>query len=64
MRNPEWLEIKMKRERRLSKAKSGRSSSAGSIGSRSIGEESVFLSADELKSLLKSGKSQNIFYLH
>lgn len=57
MRNPEWLEIKMKRERRLSKAKSGRSSSAGSIGSRSIGEESVFLSADELKSLLKSGKS-------
>lgn len=59
MRNPEWLEIKQKRERRLSKSRrsSRRSSSAGSISSRSIGDESVYLGAEELKSLLQSGQS-------
>ncbi|XP_049871892.1 uncharacterized protein LOC126370850 [Pectinophora gossypiella] len=57
MRNPEWLEIKQKTERRLSKSRSRRSSSAGSVSSRSIGGESVFISPEELKSLLKSGKS-------
>ncbi|GBP60080.1 Monocarboxylate transporter 12 [Eumeta japonica] len=55
MREPEWLKIKQKRERLLSRSR--RSSSAGSISSRSIGGESVFLSPEELKSLLKSGKS-------
>lgn len=57
MRNPEWLEIKQKRERRLSKTRTRKSSIAGSVSSRSIGGDSVFLSAEELKSLLKSGKS-------
>ncbi|XP_059062061.1 monocarboxylate transporter 9-like [Achroia grisella] len=57
MRNPEWLEIKQKRERRLSKSRSRRSSSAGSISSKSLGGESVYLDAEELKSLLSSGKS-------
>ncbi|XP_075979575.1 monocarboxylate transporter 9-like [Anticarsia gemmatalis] len=57
MKDPEWLEIKQKRERKLSKARSRRSSSAGSVSSRSIGGESAYLDAEELKSLLKSGKS-------
>ncbi|KAG6452063.1 hypothetical protein O3G_MSEX007461 [Manduca sexta] len=57
MRNPEWLEIKQKRQRRLSKARSRKSSSAGSISSRSLGGESEYLDAEELKSLLQSGKS-------
>lgn len=57
MRDPEWLAIKQKRERKLSKGRSRKSSIAGSISSRSIGGDSVFLSQDELKSLLKSGKS-------
>ncbi|KAJ0175324.1 hypothetical protein K1T71_009465 [Dendrolimus kikuchii] len=59
MRNPDWLKIKQKRERRLSKSKrsSRRSSSAGSISSRSVGGESVYLGAEELKSLLESGQS-------
>lgn len=55
MRTPEWLEIKQKRERLLSRSR--RSSSAGSLSSRSLGGESLFLTGDELKSLLKSGKS-------
>lgn len=57
MRNPEWLKIKQKRERKLSKNRSRRSSSVGSSSSRSLGGESVYLDAEELKSLLKSGKS-------
>lgn len=58
MRNPEWLEVKERKERKLlKKARSRRTSSAGSTSSRSIGGESVFLTAEELKSLLKSGKS-------
>ncbi|CAH0757909.1 unnamed protein product [Diatraea saccharalis] len=63
MRTPEWLEIKQKRERRLSRSR--RSSSAGSVSSysKSIGGESVYFTADELKSLLKSGKSPE-YILH
>ncbi|KAJ2938478.1 hypothetical protein O0L34_g12923 [Tuta absoluta] len=57
MRNPEWLKIKQKKERALSRRSSRRSSSVNSLASRSIGEESVFLSPEELKSLLTSGKS-------
>ncbi|CAH0587868.1 unnamed protein product [Chrysodeixis includens] len=57
MKNPEWLEIKQKRERKLSKARSRKSSSAGSVSSRSIGGESAYLDSDELKTLLQSGKS-------
>lgn len=55
MRTPEWLEIKQKRERSLSRSR--RSSSAGSISSRSVGGESLYLSTEELQALLKSGKS-------
>lgn len=58
MRNPEWLEVKERKERKLlKKSRSRRTSSAGSTSSRSIGGESVFLTAEELKTLLKSGKS-------
>lgn len=57
MKNPEWLEIKQKRERKLSKARSRRSSSAGSVSSRSSGGESAYLDSEELKTLLESGKS-------
>lgn len=57
MKDPEWLEIKQRRERRLSKSRSRRSSSVGSVSSRSVGAESAYLDAEELKCLLKSGKS-------
>lgn len=57
MRNPEWLKIKQKRQRSLSKARSRKSSSAGSVSSRSLAGESVYLSEEELKALLKSGQS-------
>ncbi|XP_047996307.1 uncharacterized protein LOC125234149 [Leguminivora glycinivorella] len=58
MRNPEWLKIKMKRERKerkLARSKSGRSSSNSSVGS--VGGESVFITAEEIRDLMKSGKS-------
>lgn len=54
MKDPEWLQIK---QRRLKKSRSRRSSSAGSVSSKSIGAESAYLDAEELKSLLKSGKN-------
>lgn len=57
MRDPEWLTIKQVRERRLPKSRSGRSSSIGSMSSRSLGGESLFLTPEELKALLKSGQS-------
>ncbi|XP_014363253.2 monocarboxylate transporter 14 [Papilio machaon] len=57
MRDPEWLTIKQERERRLSKPRSGRSPSVGSMSSRSIGGESLFLTPEEIKDLLKSGQS-------
>lgn len=57
MRNPEWLEIKQRRERRVAKARSKKSSSVASLSSRSFGEDSEYLGAEELKSLLQSGQS-------
>ncbi|KPJ11474.1 Monocarboxylate transporter 12 [Papilio machaon] len=57
MRDPEWLTIKQERARRLSKPRSGRSPSVGSMSSRSIGGESLFLTPEEIKDLLKSGQS-------
>ncbi|XP_013140344.1 PREDICTED: monocarboxylate transporter 14-like [Papilio polytes] len=62
MRDPEWLTIKQVRERRLSKSRSGRSSSIGSMSSRSLGGESLFLTPEELKALLKSGQSPDYTY--
>lgn len=55
MRDPDWLRIKQEKERKHSRSR--RSSIAGSLSSRSVGAESEILSAEELKSLLKSGKS-------
>lgn len=59
MRDPEWLSIKQKRERRLSRSRtrSRVSSTTGSVSSRSLGGESLFMSAEELKTLLRSGQS-------
>ncbi|KOB69810.1 Uncharacterized protein OBRU01_16301 [Operophtera brumata] len=57
MRNPEWLDIKQKRDRSLSRGRSKGSSRSGSVSSRSIGGDSTYLGAEELKSLLESGKS-------
>lgn len=57
MRNPEWLNIKQKRERSLSRTRSKRSSRSGSVSSRSVDGESTYLAAEELKSLLESGQS-------
>lgn len=56
MRNPEWLEIKQKKLKTLAKLRSKKSSSASSLSSRSI-SDSVYLDEEELKSLLKCGKS-------
>ncbi|XP_041980699.1 monocarboxylate transporter 14-like [Aricia agestis] len=55
MRDPDWLIVKEKRERKREKARSRKSSSAGSISSRSM--DSVYLTAEELNDLLKSGRS-------
>ncbi|GBP60076.1 Monocarboxylate transporter 12 [Eumeta japonica] len=55
MREPEWLKIKHEREK--SSSRSRISSSVGSISSRSVGADSVCLTSEEFKSLLKSGKS-------
>ncbi|XP_022126371.2 monocarboxylate transporter 14 [Pieris rapae] len=57
MRDPDWLIVKEARERKGAKTRSRKSSSAGSISSRSVGGESAFLNIDELNDLLKSGKS-------
>lgn len=57
MRNPEWLNIKQKRERSLSRTRSKGSSRSGSISSRSVDGQSTYLGAEELKSLLESGQS-------
>ncbi|XP_052742507.1 monocarboxylate transporter 14 [Bicyclus anynana] len=58
MRDPDWIIIKEHREKmEAKKSRSRRSSSAGSISSKSIGNESVYLDADELNDLLKSGRS-------
>ncbi|CAK1542387.1 unnamed protein product [Leptosia nina] len=57
MRDPDWLIVKEARERKEAKTRSRKSSSAGSISSRSVGGESAFLTLDELNDLLKSGES-------
>lgn len=57
MRDPDWIIIKEHREKMEAKTRSRKSSSAGSISSKSIGAESVYLSADELNDLLKSGRN-------
>lgn len=57
MRDPDWLTLKQNMDRKLSRSRSRKSSSAGSISSRSLGGESAYLDADELKKLLESGES-------
>ncbi|XP_045450194.1 uncharacterized protein LOC123658948 [Melitaea cinxia] len=57
MRDPDWMIIKELREKKEAKAKSRKSSSAGSISLRSTGGDSMYLSADEINALLKSGRS-------
>ncbi|XP_072938205.1 monocarboxylate transporter 9-like [Epargyreus clarus] len=57
LRDPDWIILKEQREKKVAKTRSRKSSSAGSISSKSIGGESMFLSADELNDLVKSGKS-------
>ncbi|XP_012544946.1 monocarboxylate transporter 14 [Bombyx mori] len=53
MRDPEWLIIKQERERRASRSKSR----SASLSSRASSQDSLFLGADEIKSLLESGQS-------
>ncbi|XP_072931658.1 monocarboxylate transporter 9-like [Epargyreus clarus] len=58
MRDPEWLILEQKKQRKLSKAK--RASSSMSISARSAksgGGESVYPGAEELKTLMKSGET-------
>ncbi|XP_039758779.1 uncharacterized protein LOC120632823 [Pararge aegeria] len=57
MRDPDWIIIKEHREKTEAKIRSRKSSSAGSVSSKSIGGESVYLNADELNDLLKSGRN-------
>lgn len=57
MRDPDWMIIKELREEKEAKARSRKSSSAGSISLRSTGGDSMYLSADEINALLKSGRS-------
>ncbi|CAK1547410.1 unnamed protein product [Leptosia nina] len=56
MRDPEWLILEQKKQRKLSKAK--RASSSTSISARSArsgGGESIYPGVDELKSMMNSG---------
>lgn len=55
MRDPEWLILEQKKQRKLSKSK--RASSSVSISAKSGGGESVFPGVEELKSLMKSGET-------
>ncbi|CAF4861441.1 unnamed protein product [Pieris macdunnoughi] len=57
MRDPDWLIVKEAREKKGAKTRHRKSSSAGSVSSRSVGGESAFLNIDELNDLLKSGES-------
>ncbi|CAH2087280.1 unnamed protein product [Euphydryas editha] len=57
MRDPDWMIIKEMREKKETKARSMKSSSAGSISLKSTGGDSMYLSADEINALLRSGKS-------
>ncbi|XP_026499024.2 uncharacterized protein LOC113402887 [Vanessa tameamea] len=55
MRDPEWLILEQKKQRRLSKAK--RASSSTSISAKSGGGESMYPGADELKTMINSGEA-------
>ncbi|CAG4975683.1 unnamed protein product [Colias eurytheme] len=58
MRDPEWLILEQKKQRKLSKSK--RASSSTSISGRSArsgGGESIYPGAEELKSMMKSGET-------
>ncbi|CAB3253077.1 unnamed protein product [Arctia plantaginis] len=55
MRDPEWLILEQKKQRKLNKSK--RASSSMSISAKSGGGESVYPGAEELKTLLKSGET-------
>lgn len=58
MKDPEWLILEQKKQRKLSKAK--RASSSMSISARSAksgGGESVYPGMDELKTMIKSGET-------
>ncbi|XP_075973916.1 monocarboxylate transporter 14-like [Anticarsia gemmatalis] len=55
MRDPEWLILEQKKQRKLNKSK--RASSSMSISAKSGGGESVYPNAEELKTLLKSGET-------
>ncbi|XP_041977947.1 monocarboxylate transporter 9-like [Aricia agestis] len=57
MRDPEWLILEQKKQRRLSKSKRANSSTSISARSaRSGGGESLYLGAEELKHLVQSGE--------
>ncbi|CAG4937473.1 unnamed protein product [Parnassius apollo] len=55
MRDPEWLTLEQKKQRKLSKSK--RSSSYMSVSAKSGGGESVYPGVEELRTLLKSGET-------
>lgn len=55
MRDPEWLILEQKKQKKLNKAK--RASSSMSISAKSGGGESVYPGTEELKSLMKSGET-------
>ncbi|XP_063898642.1 monocarboxylate transporter 14 [Helicoverpa armigera] len=55
MRDPEWLILEQKKQRKLNKSK--RASSSMSISAKSGGGESVYPGAEELKTLMKSGET-------
>lgn len=55
MRDPEWLILEHKQQRKMSKSK--RASSSASISAKSGGGESNFPGVEELKTLMKSGET-------
>lgn len=58
MRDPEWLILEQKKQKKLSKSKRASSSiSVSARSARSGGGESVYPGAEELKTLMKSGET-------
>lgn len=55
MRDPEWLILEQKKQKKLNQSK--KASSSVSISARSGGGESVYPGAEELKTLMKSGET-------
>lgn len=55
MRDPEWLILEHKKQRKLSKSK--RASSSTSISGKSGGGESTYPDAEELKTIINSGEN-------